>query len=306
MITNKELISINQDILICIICLSQHGVLIIFHRYEFLRENNACRFLGSLAIADILGGVAAFLETVWNATELSSTFLSNLLCRLMLLFYSLSALGNFYSYLLMTIDRLVYVERPLRYISLVTQKRALLGVIIVWVVNIVQSTSKIKWNLYVVPEYSCNWLNDKLTHRPGVYFSLFELYVVTFFVLAPIYGKIAYTTWMLIKTEPHISNLSPHGQIEQKKKIKQRKMTKTIGITFGIYLICFFFPFIYIGITSQSYNIPYPFGILLLNKTAIFVYRLTLVLNAFIYATTNKMMKTAYHKMFCKHNQIVF
>ena len=142
-------------------------------RFDFLRENIACKFIGSLAVSDMIGGGGAFLEVAWNTTALSLPLTSNLLCRIMLFCTCLSALGNFYSYLLMTGDRFMFVERPLRYVSLVTERRAILGIIIIWVVNLVQTITMIRWDLDVNPEYSCNWMNDNITLANQIFLKKF-------------------------------------------------------------------------------------------------------------------------------------
>ncbi len=216
---------------------------------------------------------------------------------------SLSGYGNFYSYLLLTLDRLIYIEFPMRYISLVTHKRAIVAVLIIWGMNIIQTSSMIKWDLNVQPKHSCMMVDGDVIDRAALYFALFEVYIITCFLLVPIYGKISYSAWKLIKTEPHISNFPPEGKAEQRKKMQERKLTTTIAVTFGLYVVVYLPLPIYFGIVSQ-YSLPFPFHILLGHCIVLLVNRLQNVLNPVIYGCKNRMMKMAYRKMFCRNNAI--
>ncbi len=245
------------------------------------------------------------LQVVWDTAKVNSALTVSLLCRLMLFFNGISALGNFYSYLLITIDRYFYIELPMRYISIITHKRAILGAVVIWVVNLVQTTSMIKWEkLLEIPQHSCIWVNDNLTHQAGLFISFFEGFFVVCFVLVPIYGRIVYTTCQLIHNDPHLSHFAPEGQAQQMRKIQERKLTKTIGWVFGVYVITYYPLLIYYAIVSQIYGLPFPFWILLGNKIAILVHKLQNVLNPLIYGTKNRMMKTAFQKMLCKNSVV--
>ncbi len=276
-------------------------------RSDYLWENNACKFICSLGAGDLLGGIGALIQVAWDTTTISSSYTMNtfgLFCQMNLFFNSLSGFGNFYSYLLLTVDRLIYIEFPMRYISLLTHKRAIRAVLIIWAMNIIQTSSMIKWDSGALPEQACAMLNGDIIHRAALYFTLFEVYITTCFVLAPIYGKISYSAWKLIKTEPHISNFPPEGQAEQRKKMQERKLTTTIAVTFGLYVVVYLPLPIYYGIVSQIYSLPFPLHILLGHKIVLLVNRLQNVLNPAIYGCKNRIMKMAYKKMFCRHNAI--
>ena len=55
--------------------------LLVVYRFEFLRENNGCRFIASLALADFLGGIWIFVSMARNI--LTNVFTSSLasLCK---------------------------------------------------------------------------------------------------------------------------------------------------------------------------------------------------------------------------------
>ena len=201
----------------------------------------------------------------------------------------------------MTVDRAIYIELPLRYISIVTDKRTVRAVGVIWAVNLVQTSSVMKWEFYGTPEPSCIASNENLVHRPGLLFNIFELYVLTLFVLVPLYGKVAYTSWSLIQNEPHFSNFPADRRAAQRKKVQERKMTTTLGIVFLFFIISHFPLAIYLGIISTMYDPPYPFAILLLSKILLLVHRLQIVLNPVIYYRTNRLIRTAYQKMFCRN-----
>ena len=71
-----------------------------------------------LAFADFLAGIGAFVTIAQDSTAVSSYFARNSLCRVHYFFVNLSGFGNFFSYMLMTIDRYWYIERPMQYVSI--------------------------------------------------------------------------------------------------------------------------------------------------------------------------------------------
>ncbi len=270
--------------------------LIAVYKYDFLWENNACRFIASLALADFLSGVQVFTAIARNTTKV--LFIFHSLCKVDIFFIFLGHLGNIYSYLLLTIDRLIYIECPLRYISIVTQRRTLRAIIVIWIASIIQASSLVVWESEANEMHSCSFSTDTVFRRGGKEFGLILTFFLAFCVLAPIYGKIACTSWKLMKTDPHLSNFPPDDRTKQRKKLQERKMTLTIGVVFGVYLLCNIPLTVYFAVISNIYAQPYPFWVLLVYRLMTFVFRLQSVLNPLIYALKNRMLRAAYRKMF--------
>ena len=261
--------------------------------FEFLWENSACRMIAALAFADFCGGVVPFGGTV--AKQLTSSISRlNALCYVQVLFNLLTGYGNVYCTLLCTIDRCIFITRPLRYQSIVTPGRASWAILIVWILIVIQIALILA--LAPSPDAALKCSYAKVMTKVAFYETLAQFVVITFCVIVPIYVVVGYTSWTLSKNEPHISNYPPEAQGIQKAKLKERKMAKTIGLVLGTYLICYT-PFL-LGDAIIKFSIaqPFPFGIILLRKVLNFVYNMQGILNPFIYSWKNAHFRKAYNK----------
>ncbi len=230
-------------------------------------------------------------------------------CKVETFFVQLNNIGNIYSYLFITIDRVIYFECAMRYTSIVTQKRALQAIVMGWLAVFIQSSTVIAWESDENSggenrTYFCNVLNENLFRQGSRYFAFIQRFFLTFCVLAPLYGKITRTAWRLIQTDPHLSHFDPEGQAKQRKKIQERKLTVTVAITFGFYLLCNLPPLFFFGVLRHMYQYqrPLPFWILFWYKFFVFWFRLQIVLNPIFYAMKNSMMKKAYRRLFFKNS----
>ena len=108
-------------------------------RFYYLRDNCACLFIASLGCADFLAGWAVISDIVIdNVSKQSSVF--PYLCHMKIFLHYVLTLGNLYNILLVSIDRFLYIMRPLRYNSLVTNFHASIAIIVIWVVVLAQIT----------------------------------------------------------------------------------------------------------------------------------------------------------------------
>ncbi len=276
--------------------------LVAVYKYEFLRKNVACLFIASLALADCMGGLGLLIIIARNTVNISWLLVVISLCKAELFFVLLSTLGNIYSYLLLTVDRFFYIERPLRYNSIMTQRRALHAIVIIWIPIMIQTSTSIVWELDPNEGVACYFSYESIFRKGAEYSLLIQRFVISFCVLLPIYGKVTHTTLNLIQTDPHLSNFPPGSQAQQRRKIQERKLTLTIAITFGTYLLCNIPGPIYAATVSQIYTLSLPFGILLGWRILFLVLMLQTVLNPFIYVKKNALLRTAYRKMFLKQN----
>ncbi len=272
-------------------------------RYRLLWRRNACRLITSLAFADFLMGIASFSTIAMDVISASSPSAYNSMCRVFLFFSMLSGFGNVYSYFMMTCDRFLYIERPVQYASFVTHRRVLQAIAVTWVASLLQTCLTIVWTHGTNEQQLCQIFNEDVFRRPGVYFSLL-MYFLTILLIGPIYGKIIYTTWILLKTLPDISNSTIEAQAIERKKLRERKLTLAIGLVFGVYILCYMPIGIYVAILSQIDIGPHSFGIVLGRRILVLVYRLQSVLNPFLYGKKSSMMKTAYRKMLCRRSEV--
>ncbi len=108
-------------------------------KFEFLRENSACRIVAALAIADFFGGFNSLLGIFVRQLFSSVTVLKAICYVRAYLVQMLSLYGNVYFNLLITIDRYIFITRPLRYFTIVTPQRALRAISIAWTLIFLQS-----------------------------------------------------------------------------------------------------------------------------------------------------------------------
>ncbi len=160
-----------------------------------------------------------------------------MVCFLKILVNLLWSYGNVLFTLLLTIDRLIYITRPLHYNMIVTPRRALLATFVTWLAIFAHVGLMMGVHPTLDARNPCRWGN--VVNRVAFYLSLGLFVVITFGIMVPIYGVIGFIAWKLERTEPDLSNFPPENQEQQKRKLKERKMVKTIGLVFGAYLACY-------------------------------------------------------------------
>ena len=232
-----------------------------------------------------------------------STSARTVICHLEIFFNLLQSYGNVYNILLVSIDRYIYIAKPMEYISIVTPKRALAIIVSAWVALIVQISAIINWNSDINAQVPCRW--TEVLYKIGNFVTLFQLCVITFCVIVPIYGRIGCIVRNLSKNEPHISCIAPENQVEKKKEKQERRMAKTMGWVLGVYLLCFLPLSIYDLAITMLYEAPLPFGILLGNRILNVVFKMQCILNPFVYGWKNQMFRGAYLKVLGNKNSTV-
>lgn len=269
--------------------------------FEMLRENPACRMVASLALADFFWGMASFCGNPARQLSSSVSFL-NSLCYVRVFFNLLSGHGNVYFTLLCTLDRYVFITRPLRYQSIVTLARASRAILIVWMVLVLQTALILSLASTADAEKQCSY--EAVINRVALRGIIAQFVLITFCVIVPLYGVIGYISWKANKTEPHISNYPPEAQSAQKEKLQGRKWAKTIGLVLGSYIICYT-PFL-VGdlVVVFSFSKPYPFEILLVRRMLTTLYNMQAILNPFIYAWKNVHFRQAYNKLLSRRRQV--
>ena len=268
--------------------------MIAVYRYEFLWENGTCRMIAALALADFFAGVDAFSGSIVRQF-LSRISDLNMLCYFQVITALIAGFGNGYCILLLTIDRFIFITRPLLYVSIVTARRALVAILVTWMVIFFQTNLIMAFAQSPNAKISCEWGN--IIPKVAFYLIQFQFAVVTFCVIVPVYGVIWYIAWKLNKNEPDLCHFPPENQDQQRQKLKERKMAKTIGIMLGAYLICYIPMFVYAIMINLFYSRPFPYGIILGYRILTFVYHLQGVVNIFIYGWKNVQFKKAYKKL---------
>ena len=63
---------------------------------------------------------------------------------------------------------------------------------------------------------------------------LLQALTISFVFILPAYVRIGFLVRKLNQTEPHLSNFPAEAQAAQKKKIRERRMAKTLGWVVGV------------------------------------------------------------------------
>ncbi len=272
--------------------------MIVVYRFEFLWENSGCRMVAALALADFFGGVTPLFELIPRLLT-SSISLLKAFCYVQAICELLSGLGNVFCTLLCTIDRYVFITKPLRYFSIVTPVRALRAIFITWTVIVLQIILMLAFGPSFDAEITCGY--DRIVSKVAVYVALGQFVLITFFIIIPLYMIIGCTAYKVSKNEPHYSNYPSEAQAIQKAKLRERKMVKTIGWVLVTFLVCFTLVLAYsVFLISSGYSDPLPFEIVLTQKIIVLVYNLQFIQNPFIYSWKNLLFRKAYKRLLPK------
>ncbi len=266
-------------------------ILIVF-RYEELRDSCTHLMIASLALADMVAGFVPYLSLAGRfLSESPSVWIS--LCYLELFMRFSSIMGNLYSMLIVTVDRYVYLTRPLRYEQFFTPFNGLIAICITWLFSISQPLVILVFWTTIDVDLPCRLVSiAEITALV-----ILQPAVVSIFVILPAYIRIGLLVRKLKKTEPHLSLFAPEAQPAQRKKLKERRMAKTMGLVLGVYLGAWSSVMMGTILLGRLYKPPYPFGILLLNRIFVIIYWMQSVLNPFLYGGRNKTFAKYYRKI---------
>ncbi len=266
--------------------------IIAVYKFHYLREDCACRFVASLACADLLAGVAVFVDiTLSNVTAGPSVTIA--LCRMLLFLHFVSIFGNAYNILCITIERFIYIIKPLRYPSIVTQYRTSVIIPTLWSAIITYVIVLHFFGSSIEPDKPCQFFQVlNTTNRTIVVIQ----FVLIFSIVIPCHVKIIQTVQRLRRNDPHLSHLPPDQQTPN-EQIRQRKMAITMSLVLGTFLFCYIPGLIYNIVISNVYRPPWSFTILLCQRIFRMVLWIQTLSNAFIYGWRNKLFRRAYRKL---------
>ncbi len=271
----------------------------VVYKYEFLREISNSRMVAGLALADIFGGLNPFCGPIAR-TLISDPAILTPMCYLQMICALLSEYGNCYLILLLTLDRLIFIIQPMHYVSVVTARRALAATCLAWGLAIMQISLMMAFSEISNVEISCRW--SEAIPFTAVSIIVGQYVVISYCVIVPIYVLIGYISWKATKNEPDICHFAPEIKGQQRKKISERKMAKTIGLVLGTYLISFspvlFFRALALNMDKLS------FSVVLGNRIAHVIYTLQSLLNPFIYGWKHPQFKRAYKKLLRRQHQV--
>ena len=261
-------------------------------KFYFLREDCACRFVASLACADLLAGIVV----LFNITAISTTKsqFSIPLCNIKLFLVFMCLLGNAYNILFITIERFIYIIKPLRYSSIVTQHRTSLSIVALWSAVFIHVLVLYIFGSAIDPSSPCVFFGVLGNASRTIMYIELSIIVAVLIVCQTI---ILLTAKKLNRTEPHISHFAPSLQPQQIERLRQRKMAGTIAVVIGTFLVCYIPATIFNILFSKLYSGQWSFTMLLCSRCLKMVLWMQSLVNPFIYGWRNKSFHRAYRKL---------
>ncbi len=281
----------------CIAIITNLITIIAVAKYTFLNEEPASRFVVSLGCADLLAGLAAFIDVTLDSDPELNSVLCYILCTTKWCLTFFSFLGNIYNSLFVTVDRLIYIILPMRYVSIVTTFRASVSILCLWSVVAVHTILLVIFHSDAVTGMKpCLILGD--LNKTWVYILIIEYSLIVFIIIIPCYFKIILTIRHLSNTEPHLLHYPPDQQENQRRKIKQRKIAVTMGWVLGAFIICNIIPMIF-NVVLKVFDFDwFSVNAMLIFKISKLIFWTQSMLNMFIYGWKNKTFRKAYKKLF--------
>ncbi len=297
LLSEEDILGLTITIIYRILRLIQGGLaifgnsltILIIYKYEELRDNCTNIMVACLALADLLAGLAPILSGLREVLP-NAPLVWKAICYIELYVNFISVLGNMYSIAFLTIDRFVYMIKPMRYVDLFTPFRGLIAVVILWLFICL----KVFCLMFVMAKVD---VNQPCVFGESVYMVVVTQVAIISIIVVSVYIKIGFIVSELKKNEPHISMFPPEGQEEQRNKLRERKTAKTIGLVLGTFLFCYFVPAFYTLAVLLLYQPPYPFGILIGNRIATLIYWIQSNVNPWIYGKRNIMFAKYYRKI---------
>ena len=212
-------------------------------KFEWLRTSTNY-FVALLAFFDFWGGiplnislqVTAIIDSVDE--KMTSSF--EISCKIYALIMAFSACGDLLAILVITIDRHLYINYPLRYHTIVTNTRALAVSALCFVFAGIVSLTSTEWSKVRRPCISQNIIDVEV-----MTYLMVPLLLYTLLLVVVVYGRIAYVAWKAKK-----STVQPTTQNMQWKS--QGKMTKVLSLVISAFMTTYITYFISFYITATT------------------------------------------------------
>ena len=264
-------------------------------------------FIVNLAVSDILVCLTFFLP--WLSHVISIQFNTGsdpfLICKIGFISSYTSVALSVANLLAITVDRFIFISKPLKHPRIVTWKRTYFFLVMIWLATIV-NISLIFFNIEKgkVPGVTCQIRN--IPRYISGFFNVYMPILCIFYFNFKIY-KVAKSQRRKIRHHSSITDYASESTrattatsaiTEQKNRLKQIKLVKTFGIVLGVFLCCFL-PTMIIAILQETVcnAACVPSGILLLSGMLVGA---NSAINPFIYSSRNKEYRTAYRQFFSR------
>ena len=189
----------------------------------------------SLAIADLLAGMVAMPSYILKKFSLGDS-VNIVVCDVFRFSYFLTGYASILSLSVISVERLLAVRSPLRYTTVVTHRRVILGLIIAWVDALVISS------LPFIP-WDSNDPYRECLHNPTRWWSIM---VIVSNVIFPFLVIVTCYTYLYLTAKNHLRkilsdrNSLGNANVPRPRQRNERRATMTILIVIGVFVATWF------------------------------------------------------------------
>ncbi|XP_068671619.1 melanopsin-like [Montipora foliosa] len=238
--SNETTVSSNAEVWLSVafLCIVDCGmiagnllVLTVVWRTLHLHEPNYF-FLCSLSVADLLVGMIYCPLLIVSAIKQSWPF-GDAVCHFHAVVICISLNASLLNLCVISIDRYLYITRPLRYPEIVTTKKTILTIVFLWFHSIFWAIAPLfGWGEYTYEESTAtckpNWSGQGQTNRT------YALGLALFCFLFPVLVMVGAYTMIFIAARKQLQNVAAIGG----EMTKSHKAAKTVFLIIGLFFFC--------------------------------------------------------------------
>lgn len=278
-----------------LILISNSLILVVIKRTRSLHTVTGY-LMASLAVTDLTIGIEVGVATVTVVHD--RWVLGEMWCSLTSLTSGVSIYATAYTLAVMSIDKLLQLKFPLRYNTIMTNKRAVIAIICVWVFSFLMNSYKLRGSWGTI--YHPDWYICAQDFRG---FPAITIITITLCPGLSLTTIVVCYTYMYTISQKATRSIQVQGMVTGSSAAQYKKNKKaliTILIIVGVFF-ALWFPVI----ISQLVGLAYPN--LTLPSDIAFLLKYLMISNSFInvliYVTTNRAFRTSLKNIFVRSAQ---
>ena len=245
---SREIINIIANVVTIILCTFGNSLVIIsLKKFEWLRVANNY-FVGLLALYDFCSGLTISslmaVKSFLDARNDTITVQYEVICKMYVHMAMFSGYGNLLCVIIITVDRYIYINWPLRYNGLVTDRKALMVSAICFIITILVLAMTFYGQGVVKP---CAAL--QMARFDVIVYVVIPTILLAFLLVIILYGQIA---WLAYKAKKPLTN----QMTSNNQSGSQNKTTKVISLVVGVFMATYLVYFTGF-LTTRQVNNPY-------------------------------------------------